>query len=61
MLGWGGCRSWGAVNIHVISWVQIRYRMPVDVALVPFAALALVTLAAYLRSGWRSLFKRSDG
>lgn len=28
--------------IHVISWVQIRYRMPVDVALVPFAALAVV-------------------
>lgn len=30
--------------IHVISWVQIRYRMPVDLALVPFAAMALVAL-----------------
>jgi len=35
--------------IHVISWVQIRYRMPVDVALVPFAALAVVALLARLR------------
>jgi hypothetical protein len=28
--------------IHVVTWVQIRYRMPVDAALVPFAALAVV-------------------
>jgi 4-amino-4-deoxy-L-arabinose transferase-like glycosyltransferase len=37
--------------IHVISWAQIRYRMPVDVALVPFAALAVVVLGSRLRSG----------
>jgi hypothetical protein len=30
--------------VHVISWVQIRYRMPVDLTLMPFAALALVRL-----------------
>jgi 4-amino-4-deoxy-L-arabinose transferase-like glycosyltransferase len=36
--------------IHVISWVQIRYRMPVDVALVPFAALSMVTLFHWLRA-----------
>jgi hypothetical protein len=35
--------------LHVISWVQIRYRMPVDVALVPFAALAVVALLSALR------------
>jgi 4-amino-4-deoxy-L-arabinose transferase-like glycosyltransferase len=35
--------------IHVISWVQIRYRMPVDVALVPFAALAGVGLVDLFR------------
>ena len=28
-------------GIHIISWAQIRYRMPVDVALLPFAALAI--------------------
>jgi 4-amino-4-deoxy-L-arabinose transferase-like glycosyltransferase len=35
--------------IHVISWVQIRYRMPVDLLLVPFAALAAVRLAEAVR------------
>jgi len=33
---------------HIVSWVQVRYRMPVDLALVPFAALDLVTLAGRL-------------
>ncbi len=37
------------IFIHIISWAQIRYRMPVDMALIPFAALALVTLAGWLR------------
>jgi hypothetical protein len=37
-------------GIHVVSWVQVRYRMPVDLALVPFAALALVALTEYARS-----------
>jgi len=32
------------VLIHVVSWAQIRYRLPVDVALIPFAALAVVAL-----------------
>lgn len=39
--------------VHVISWVQIRYRMPVDVALAPFAALAVVGLTEQLRRGRR--------
>lgn len=38
------------VVIHVISWVQIRYRMPIDLVLVPFAALFLVALAQTLNS-----------
>jgi 4-amino-4-deoxy-L-arabinose transferase-like glycosyltransferase len=37
--------------IHVISWVAIRYRMPIDVVLVPFAALAVVTLVVRLWPG----------
>jgi hypothetical protein len=36
--------------IHVVSWAQIRYRMPVDMVLVPFAALALVSAARWLAS-----------
>jgi 4-amino-4-deoxy-L-arabinose transferase-like glycosyltransferase len=35
------------ILIHIVSWVQIRYRMPIDLALIPFAALAIVTLADY--------------
>jgi len=38
--------------IHAISWAGIRYRLPVDVALVPFAALAVVALLA--RWGFRT-------
>jgi 4-amino-4-deoxy-L-arabinose transferase-like glycosyltransferase len=36
------------VLIHVVSWAQIRYRLPVDLALIPFAALAVVRLASFL-------------
>ena len=42
--------------IHVISWVGIRYRMPVDVALVPFAAVAGVALVTGFRSNWSTEF-----
>ncbi len=38
--------------IHAISWAGIRYRLPVDVALVPFAALAVVALL--VRWGFRT-------
>lgn len=47
--------------IHIVTWVQIRYRMPVDVALVPFAASAVVTLVAHLWSAWKRMLKRLDG
>ena len=43
--------------VHLVSWVQIRYRMAVDAALVPFAALAIVALARWLLhllERWRS-------
>ena len=33
--------------IHILSWVQIRYRLPVDAVLVPFAALAVVDLVRF--------------
>lgn len=33
--------------IHILSWVQVRYRLPVDAVLVPFAALAIVDLVRF--------------
>jgi hypothetical protein len=36
--------------IHLLSWTQIRYRLPVDAVAIIFAALALTTLAARLQS-----------
>ena len=35
--------------LHAISWVQIRYRMPVDAALIPFAALGAVTVFGWVK------------
>jgi hypothetical protein len=32
-------------GVHILTWTLIRYRLPVDAVLVPFAALALVDLA----------------
>lgn len=34
--------------IHVLSWAQIRYRLPVDAILLVFAALALVELGEFV-------------
>jgi 4-amino-4-deoxy-L-arabinose transferase-like glycosyltransferase len=31
-------------SIHVLTWTLIRYRLPVDAALIPFAALAIYDL-----------------
>ncbi len=42
--------------IHLLSWALIRYRLPVDAVLMPFAGLALVDLAdrvlAWTRGHW---------
>lgn len=32
-------------GVHVLTWTLIRYRLPVDAVLIPFAALAFVDLA----------------
>ena len=32
-------------GVHILTWTLIRYRLPVDAALIPFAGLALVDLA----------------
>ncbi len=40
-------------GIHIVSWAQIRYRMAVDVALIPFAALAIVAAGAVAQGARR--------
>jgi 4-amino-4-deoxy-L-arabinose transferase-like glycosyltransferase len=35
-------------GIHILTWTLIRYRLPVDAVLIPFAALALMDVAARL-------------
>ncbi len=39
-------------GIHVLSWVMIRYRLPVDAVLIPFAGLAIVDLAQRIARRW---------
>jgi hypothetical protein len=34
--------------IHILTWAQVRYRIPVDIVLVIFAALALAELVEYV-------------
>lgn len=34
--------------MHVFTWASIRYRLPIDASMMPFAALALLTLASKL-------------
>ena len=34
--------------LHILSWAGIRYRLPVDTALMPFAALAVVSIYQWL-------------
>lgn len=35
-------------GVHILTWTLIRYRLPVDAVLIPFAGLALVELAGQL-------------
>ncbi len=35
-------------GVHILTWTLIRYRLPVDAVLIPFAGLALVELAGKL-------------
>jgi len=39
--------------LHVLTWAMVRYRLPVDVALIPFAALAVTDLAQRVRAAIR--------
>ncbi len=35
-------------GVHILTWTLIRYRLPIDAVLIPFAGLALVELAGQL-------------
>ena len=35
--------------LHILTWSGIRYRLPVDAALMPFAGLALVSIFAWMK------------
>jgi hypothetical protein len=32
-------------GVHILTWTLIRYRLPVDAVLIPFASLALMDIA----------------
>jgi hypothetical protein len=36
-------------SVHLLTWALIRYRLPVDAVLLPFAALALSSLYEQVR------------
>ncbi|MBN1400689.1 MAG: hypothetical protein JXA74_07620 [Anaerolineae bacterium] len=40
--------------LHILTWAMVRYRLPIDAILVPFAALALVTTWQLLRQRYRA-------
>jgi len=40
-------------GIHLLTWAGIRYRLPVDAVLLPFAGLAVVDLAGRVGRRWR--------
>jgi hypothetical protein len=35
-------------GVHILTWTLIRYRLPVDAVLIPFAGLALYDVAGRL-------------
>jgi hypothetical protein len=51
-------------GVHILTWTLIRYRLPVDGVLIPFAALALVSIAERipgLKSSLKSLGQSQAG
>ncbi len=38
-------------GVHILTWTLIRYRLPVDAVLIPFASLALLDVAERLTKG----------
>ncbi|MBN1934411.1 MAG: glycosyltransferase family 39 protein [Anaerolineae bacterium] len=49
--------------LHLFTWAMVRYRLPIDVVLIPFAALGLIDLARRVRTviPWRVCRAGPDG
>ncbi len=45
-------------GVHILTWTLIRYRLPVDAVLIPFAGLALVSLAQRVLKTRPQLFRQ---
>ena len=45
--------------MHILTWAMVRYRLPVDAVLLPFAALALENIGDAMC--WRTLSKNENG
>jgi 4-amino-4-deoxy-L-arabinose transferase-like glycosyltransferase len=45
-------------GVHILTWTLIRYRLPVDAVLIPFAGLALVSLAQRVLKTRPHLFRQ---
>lgn len=45
-------------GVHILTWTLIRYRLPVDAVLIPFAGLALVELAQRILKTRPQLFQQ---
>lgn len=43
--------------MHILTWASVRYRLPVDAALMPFAALAVLSIADRLQKWYRISFQ----
>jgi hypothetical protein len=46
--------------LHILTWAMVRYRLPVDAALIPFAGLALAGLAARMLPNRRWIWTRDN-
>ena len=42
------------LGIYLVSWVMIRYRIPADTVLLPFAGLAIVDIAGRIQRRWQA-------
>jgi 4-amino-4-deoxy-L-arabinose transferase-like glycosyltransferase len=47
-------------GLHIATWAMVRYRLPVDAVLLPFAGLAVVDLAGRVGKRWRGSAARQD-
>jgi 4-amino-4-deoxy-L-arabinose transferase-like glycosyltransferase len=47
-------------GVYSISWTMVRYRIPVDSVLIPFASYALIYISDHLKGRFRSVLRSSQ-